>query len=315
MKKIICVLGCVAVLGVFATACNHKELCYDHRHTTVRVEFDWTEAPGASPSGMCVLFYPTGGGAPVVKEFAGKEGGRVDIPDGEYDVVCYNADASNVSYRGMESLDALEACVRESSVMEGLDSGLAAPPHSDGEETVVAAPGGLWSCRVDGVQFVPDSEGVDNVVVLTPRSVTRRVVWEMSPVSGSGNLRGVRAVLTGMSGSLLMGSYEPASSVATIPSAGKADDGEPEKLTGSFESFGCPGGTTCRHMLTLYCWSAYGNVMASWDVTDQVHAAAADGDIHVKVTVTGGITIPDEESGSFDPGVDGWDDRNSDVIM
>lgn len=315
MENRVGILVWVAALALFGTSCDHKKLCYDHRHTTVRVEFDWAAAPDAAPAGMCVLFYPAGGGAPEVKEFAGKEGGSIDIPDGVYDVVCYNADASNVSYRDVESLDALEACVRESSVMEGLDGGLAAPPLVDDGESVVAAPGRLWSCRVDGVELVPDGQGADNVVVLAPRCVTRHVFWEVSPVTGSGNLRVVRAVLSGMSGSLRLGACEPASALVSIPSAGEADGGDPEKLTGGFECFGCPGGTACRHMLTLYCWSAYGNVMASWDVTDQVHAASADGDIHIVVTVTGGITIPEEGSGDFDPDVDGWDDRYSDVIM
>ena len=199
--------------------------------------------------------------------------------------------------------------------MEGLDGALAALPHPDSDETVVAAPGRLWSCRVDGVELIPDGQGGDNVVVLSPRSVTRRVVWEVSPVSGSGNLKAVRAVLSGMSSSLLLGSEDPGSAVAAIPSSGEVDGADGERLTGSFGSFGCPGGTACRHILTLYCWSDHGNVMASWDVTDQVHAAS-DGDIHIVVTVPGGISIPDENSGSFDPGVDGWDDnRFSDIIM
>lgn len=313
MKNKFRVFVWVAVLALLGTACDHKELCYDHRHTTVRVEFDWAEAPGAAPVGMCVLFYPAGGGAPVVKEFAGRDGGSVDISDGVYDVVCYNTDASDVSYRGTESLDAMEACLRESSVMEGLDGALAAPPHSDSGEAVVAAPGRLWSCRVDDVELVPDGEGGDNVVMLAPRCVTRRVVWEMSRVAGSGNLKAVRAVLSGMSSSLAMGSYESGASVAAIPSAGKVDDADAEKLTGSFESFGCPGGTSCRHILTLYCWSDHGNVLASWDVTDQVHAAPAGGDI--RVSVSGNISIPDENSGNFDPDVDGWDDKFSDIIM
>ena len=37
MKNKFRVFVWVAVLALLGTACDHKELCYDHRHTTVRV--------------------------------------------------------------------------------------------------------------------------------------------------------------------------------------------------------------------------------------------------------------------------------------
>ena len=312
MKNILCLLGWGAGLAVVVTGCSHKELCYDHRHTVVRVEFDWSEDPAAAPSGMCVLFYPADGGAPVVKEFAGREGGRVEIPAGDYDVVCYNTDASEVSFQGVGSFSTLVAVTRESSVSEGLDEGLASPPLPV-EEPVVAAPGRLWSCRLDDVRVESGGDGVENVVLLAPRSVTRRVVWEMTSITNGGNLTGVRAVLSGVSGSLRLGSVMPVSAAVTMPSAGGVDAANPELLTGAFDCFGCGGDISCRHMLTIYCWSPNGNVMASWDVTDQVHAAADGEDI--RIVVSGDIVIPDESDGGFSPGVGGWDDKQSDIIM
>lgn len=60
MKNIVRIFVWVAALALMGISCDHKDLCYDHRHTTVRVEFDWAEAPDAVPAGMCVLFYPAG---------------------------------------------------------------------------------------------------------------------------------------------------------------------------------------------------------------------------------------------------------------
>ena len=42
------------------TACEHKDLCYDHPHfATVRVVFDWTKISNHDkPEGMRVVFYP-----------------------------------------------------------------------------------------------------------------------------------------------------------------------------------------------------------------------------------------------------------------
>ena len=43
------------------TACEHKDLCYDHPHfATVRVVFDWTKISNHDkPEGRRVVFYPT----------------------------------------------------------------------------------------------------------------------------------------------------------------------------------------------------------------------------------------------------------------
>lgn len=44
------IAGCLAVMLLpLFTACEHKDLCYDHSHTTqLEVVFDWTEAPDAT---------------------------------------------------------------------------------------------------------------------------------------------------------------------------------------------------------------------------------------------------------------------------
>lgn len=46
------IAGCLAVMLLpLFTACEHKDLCYDHSHTTqLEVVFDWTEAPDADPA-------------------------------------------------------------------------------------------------------------------------------------------------------------------------------------------------------------------------------------------------------------------------
>ena len=76
----------MCMLTVFAfSSCEHKDLCYHHPHTkTVRVEFDWRDAPDANPDGMCVFFYPLDGeDAPQRRiDFTGKAGGEIEIQVG-----------------------------------------------------------------------------------------------------------------------------------------------------------------------------------------------------------------------------------------
>ena len=46
-----------ALLAMILFSCEHKELCFHHPHmVTLRVDFDWKNAPQADPEGMCVYF-------------------------------------------------------------------------------------------------------------------------------------------------------------------------------------------------------------------------------------------------------------------
>ena len=74
-------LGALLLLA----ACDHKELCYQHPHTSsLHVVFDWREAPDADPESMYVWFFPEEGGEPVQYHLAGKAGGAVSLAEGRY---------------------------------------------------------------------------------------------------------------------------------------------------------------------------------------------------------------------------------------
>ena len=81
MKKLSYLLAALLLLA----SCEHKELCYQHPHlTTVRVEFDWRDAPDASPAGMFVYFYPLEGGNGQRIDFEGTAGAAVTLGRGRY---------------------------------------------------------------------------------------------------------------------------------------------------------------------------------------------------------------------------------------
>ena len=101
------------LLTMILFSCEHKELCFHHPHVaTVRVDFDWKNAPQANPEGMCVYFYPEEGGYPVRFDFAGKDGGPVEIKVGRYRILCYNNDTESLLFRGMEGFDTHEGYTR-----------------------------------------------------------------------------------------------------------------------------------------------------------------------------------------------------------
>ena len=96
----------VTLLALFATGCNHKELCYQHPHVgEIRVEFDWRYAPEANPQGMVVFFYPLdeGRGDYIRYDFVGGEGGKVNLRAGNYLMLCYNNDFN--SYDRLKKLN------------------------------------------------------------------------------------------------------------------------------------------------------------------------------------------------------------------
>lgn len=72
-------LSGVHILWMGLTACEHKDLCYDHPHfATVRVIFDWTKISNHDkPEGMRVVFYPTDDESNTwIFDFPGGEGGK-----------------------------------------------------------------------------------------------------------------------------------------------------------------------------------------------------------------------------------------------
>ena len=63
------ITGCVAAMLLpLLTACEHKDLCYEHPHSaSVEVVFDWVNAPDANPATMSLYLYPEDG-SPTVRE-------------------------------------------------------------------------------------------------------------------------------------------------------------------------------------------------------------------------------------------------------
>ena len=85
-------------LWIGLTACEHKDLCYDHPHfAKVRVVFDWTKISNHDkPEGMRVVFYPTDDESNTwIFDFPGGEDGEVELPENDYRVICFNYDTDD----------------------------------------------------------------------------------------------------------------------------------------------------------------------------------------------------------------------------
>lgn len=82
------IVGILMAATIFlSAACEHRDLCYDHSHwTDLKVEFDWSEAPDATPHTMVVYLFPRDGSLPRRYEITDvKNGTKVRVPSGEFD--------------------------------------------------------------------------------------------------------------------------------------------------------------------------------------------------------------------------------------
>lgn len=164
MKRHILYIIGILVVGVFAS-CEHKDLCLHHPHTaTVRVEFDWMNAPEAHPAGMCVFFYSMDRSGYRRFDFADIKGGPVELEVGTYRVIFHNNDSEVDLCRGTDDFDTHESYTRDAYIFEplyGNTSGIA--PASIEDEQICLSPDALYGGHALEVEV--DQSGVSYVCV------------------------------------------------------------------------------------------------------------------------------------------------------
>ena len=150
-------LICLAIAWVLLSACEHKELCYDHPHfSTIRVDFDWSQIDKEEmPEGMRVVFYPTDGGDSWIFDFPEGKGQTIELPQKEYQAVCYNYDTRGIDWTGQDSYRELTAETRK-----------VASPDSI---AMRAVSGFLCSSALDSVVLKEQPNGSETVVLFQPR--------------------------------------------------------------------------------------------------------------------------------------------------
>lgn len=199
-------------------ACEHKELCYHHPHTaTLRLEFDWRDAPDARPEGMCVFFDHAG----------------------DFD--------RHIAFTR-------EGDLFES--IYGSSAGTAAPRAKDGgNERVVISPDMMWGCAAFDVEItetgisyvcVPESEKeewagnpvvhTEQVITLYPHELVCTYTYEIRHVKNLAHVSQMCASLSGMAPSLLFGDESLGRECVTLPF--EAHTADAQTITGGFLTFG-----------------------------------------------------------------------------
>lgn len=175
------------------TACEHKDLCYDHPHfATVRVVFDWTKISNHDkPEGMRVVFYPTDDESNTwIFDFPGGEDGEVELPENDYRVICFNYDTDGMVWKENGSYTLFTADTRD--------------VRSPDNQTMAVTPPWLCGDHIDRVILKDIPEGSTKIIRLTPVNMVCHYTYEVNGIRGLDRVADLRAALSGMSGSLNM---------------------------------------------------------------------------------------------------------------
>lgn len=174
MRKIV-LLFCFSLL----TACEYKELCYDHNHIfDVEVAFDWQLSPTADAAGMTVLFYNMDApSTPYVRyDLGGMQGGKVKLAAGRYRALAFNNDTETILYRDMDRIETIEAYTRNSSIEEGtqITTRSQMPQTKAAEdEPVILEPDMLWGGS--SAEFTVKADGSITPVRIMPQQRVQEV--------------------------------------------------------------------------------------------------------------------------------------------
>lgn len=299
-------LVAAAISGTLCS-CEHKELYYPSSPTAeVRVRFDWSAAPGARVEGMCAWFFPEGGGKAVRCDFTDPAGGTVRIPWGSYRVAYMNNDSEVVQVRGEDSHGTLELYTRQSTLLESVDAHGNPPGANPGGEPVVLAPDAVWGGRLDGVRLERGGdENAPRTVVLPVQPQTCAVSLEVLEVDNLKYVSRVGASLSGLSGSLFLGSGTTSAVRSTVP-FGAESDGK-SRITGGMRIFGLSAAADTGRTLTLYVILADGSKhYYRFDVAGQVNNAPDKR--HIRIVIDRlSLPKPIVNGGGFHPEVDEWE--------
>jgi len=332
----------LTALSVLLSSCEHKELCYQHPHLkSVRVAFDWRDAPDASPKGMCVYFYPAAGGEGQRFDFRGTDGGEVKLRVGSYRVICYNNDTEAVLFHDTNNFDAHGIYTREGNVLEPIyGNGANYAPRADGaeDERVVISPDMMWGCTAtevevtdEGISYVcvPECErsgwdgtpakSAGQVITLYPHEQICTYTYEVRNVKNLKHAVQMCGSISGMAPSLRFGDESLGSECVTIPFEAVSDG--VSTITGRFCTFGHNEANAEPHRMTFYVVMddgkkyAYGTDSGDrFNVTAQIHSAADPKHVHI---VVDGFDLPQpiENGSGFDVSMDDWGIVEEDIAM
>ena len=332
-------LGILCILcGMALCSCERRDLTY-YEVSEITLTADWSRAGLGEEEkdyGATVIFYPQDGSEPKVFLMGERTGDVVRLPEGTYRIVLFNRsfdDFSNLSFRGREGYETLEAHARK------VDTRMDGTGRTE-TRTIVGPPDALAAATIEGFTVTEDmlgnyshtdygrsgksrmteksGVGEDRYALhFIPKKLTREVIAKIH-IKGLNNVRSATCRLDGVAESVFLASGKISPQTVTQEfrlADPQFDEGSPFDgiMTSTFEVFGI---RLCDHCsLHLEALLADGKTVFTSDYTDAKVSELENGDGTISVYVELATDkIPDvkPEGGSgsgFDVDVDGWGDE------
>lgn len=320
------------------SSCDHKDLCYEEDHMShLRVAYDWSNAPEASPAGMCVFFYSEDRPGEYHRfDFKGTDGGEVDLPVGRYRIITYNNDTEAVQFSGQGDFDSHKAFTRTGDILEPLyGNGISSTATSVDNERVVITPDNLWGCTATDIEVTKHgvthtftsfwrsgeandsiAADLDQVITLAPADLLCHYSFEVRNVKNIQHISKISAAISGMSGSMNISSGELDTERVTLPLPASVN-AQGDEVTGAFLTFGHHGTGEVAHKMSFFVVMDDGKKYnykdaPNLDVTQQVDTAADRRHVHI---IIDGLDLPSSATDNADmmPSVDDWGVKEEDL--
>lgn len=330
LSHILFLLVAVAALS----SCNHKDLCYEHIHTSkLRVVYDWSDAPEANPRGMCVFFYSLDEPGTWYRfDFANTHGGEIELPQGHYRLITYNNDTEAVRFSATNDFGLHKAYTREGDLLEPMyGNGVTSSAQTDNGERVVITPDGLWGCHATDIEVADHSVSYiheswfsraeevnsdDQTILLYPHDMLCHYDYEVRNVENAEHINRISAAISGMAGAMSVSDESLPSETVTLPLSASAHS-DSKKITGKFLTFGNNSASAVPHKMTFYVVMDDGSKYvvkdaANLDVSSQVDGAPDPRHVHI---VIDNLKLPGPvpSDDGFIPTIDDWGEQHEEL--
>ena len=291
------------------TACEHKELCFAHAHTTeMQVIFNWKYAPEAHPASMRLYLFPETGKEPLIYEFGNHMEGKITVSVGRYRALCMNNDTEFILFRNTDHYESIKAYLADGAFPRPVPRA-----GNTGEQRVKFTPDKLWSDRMEEVEVVASAK--EQTLTLYPKAIVCHYTVEIKNVENlkyltEGELFGS---LTNMSDGFMLGTNLPTEELATLPFDMTSDSRS--TVNADFYTFGYPATSTNTQYLTVYAILNDGKKYSfTYDVTEKIHNSPDPANVHILLD---GLPLPKpiDNGGGFNPDVDEWSTVDIDISM
>lgn len=251
------------LIEVFSS-CNHKDLCYDHYHKyDLRILFNWKEVETV-PKVMRVYFYSHDVEVkhPFIFDISSSEE-VVSLPEGVYDVCCYNVDTENIISIGEQDFNSFE-----------LKTGkYAYRGRGEVSDILVDTPDFLCSDIKRNVTIYGDKEK-EQVLELTPFPAVSNYTYEVHGIKNLKNARQIKGFLSGVSSSVHIINNELSLPLYSTSFDVKVEDGV---LVGAFNIFGereDQDGKKENFLKFDFLIDGKNDATVSFNVTEQIYAVS-----------------------------------------